>query len=458
MKYSVNLAALKMNGHDPRHNKAFLLLSREISTLRKGKNTGLQWPVLEEQCYQVFRQYGFDLMTGSWFCLISAHLYGWQGLAQALDLMKEVQSPRGERCWPAASAPEQRRAILDWFCQHVATMVYTLPQHADHIPMMQRVESGIAAICMLAQECQSRNQDSLNNLRYFLQVRSRSVGHFSAVSTTAAPIAKELVSEDVVDNASDDVVSAESVPGAVLNNGAKTPFTWLNTVVGMFAGAALTLGGVGLHVWLNQPSEDQHIAAPLLALRQADKLNEASSSIFVREKDAQTRALVIDKVDKQLAWLEALPATFLLEKGQLTAERLDRLYPGNPATLNWRNALQQKSDTLGPLDGWQAASQHLDILEQRLLESEKTRSRYMTVSELKTAIYQLRQDLQNEEAPAEALLARMQRQHALHQQISVALTQQTERKIDGIVARYQLMKELIEEGEVKPLSVGHDVK
>lgn len=431
MKQGANLSAVKISGHDPRESKAFLLLSSELSALHSGKRVTLQWSALEAQCHQVFRQYGYDLMTGSWFCLISAQLYGWAGLAQALDLFSVAVGPGTDRCWPPARAVEKRRAILEWFCQHVATLVYTLPQQPEHVVLISRVESGIGALCSLAQDCQSRSQDGLNNLRYFLQVRSRAMGHINIAVPTGGG---ELVTESIktlMDSAkaAPEPVVKTPAPGAV-----KTPFPWWAAIGGLLAGTVLTFSAVGVYFWLAQPSLAQQVSAPLERLHRPNVVPNASDAQWSAQRKAVTDPMVVE-----LDWLAARPPHFLLAQGQTAAKLLETHYPGNTASLNWRNSLQEKSASLGTLDGWQAAIETLDQLDKRLLLSERTHSQYLTISELKTFVYQLREDLQREGSPAEGLLNQMQQKVVKSQPVGAGLTKQAEDKINAILARYQLI-------------------
>ena len=102
MKNRVNLRALKINGHDPRLSKSFLLLSSELSPLSGTIPARLDWNALEEKCFQLFHEYGYDLQSGMWFCLINLRLKSWKGLALALDLLSTAFAHNSQRCWPLA--------------------------------------------------------------------------------------------------------------------------------------------------------------------------------------------------------------------------------------------------------------------------------------------------------------------------------------------------------------------
>ena len=66
---------------DPRNNKEFLWISYSMNNLSPAKCERAYWMTLEKRCLSLFMENGYDLQTGAWFCLISANLYSWEGLA-----------------------------------------------------------------------------------------------------------------------------------------------------------------------------------------------------------------------------------------------------------------------------------------------------------------------------------------------------------------------------------------
>lgn len=72
---------LTVNTTDPKNNKEFLWLSYSINNLSSVKYEKSYWMTLEKRCLSLFSENGYDLQTGAWFCLISSHLYSWEGLA-----------------------------------------------------------------------------------------------------------------------------------------------------------------------------------------------------------------------------------------------------------------------------------------------------------------------------------------------------------------------------------------
>lgn len=66
---------LTVNTTNPINNKEFLWVSYNINNSTAKKYEKSYWMTLEKKCLSLFGINGYDLQTGAWFCLISAHLY-----------------------------------------------------------------------------------------------------------------------------------------------------------------------------------------------------------------------------------------------------------------------------------------------------------------------------------------------------------------------------------------------
>ncbi|MCX2944651.1 type VI secretion system ImpA family N-terminal domain-containing protein, partial [Rahnella perminowiae] len=243
MKNRVNLRALKINGHDPRLSKSFLLLSSELSHLSGNLPAKLDWHLLEERCFQLFHEYGYDLQSGMWFCLISLRLKSWKGLALALELLSTAFTHNSQRCWPPVTAVQQRQQLIDWFNANVATHIYTLEYGPENSGEMRQVERSIGVLCSQSKNLQSRSHDSLNNLHYFLQVRCRSVPYpVPPKVAKILPVAEENtpqpVNEKKATQAVADMISAAEPPEIQLAPEPRPrPLWWASG--GMAAGIAV---------------------------------------------------------------------------------------------------------------------------------------------------------------------------------------------------------------------------
>ncbi|AEX54595.1 VasL domain-containing protein [Rahnella aquatilis] len=429
MKNRVNLRALKINGHDPRLSKSFLLLSSELSHLSGSLPARLDWNALEERCFQLFHEYGYDLQSGMWFCLINLRLKSWKGLALALDLLSTAFTHNSQRCWPPVAAVQQRQQLIDWFNANVATHIYTLEYGPENSGEMRQVERSIGILCGQSKNLQSRSHDSLNNLHYFLQVRCRSVPYPVQLKVTKPlPVAVENTSQPANDKkaseaVTDDIMPHVQAPEIQLAEAPRLrPLLW--GLGGMAAGIAVC--AVAAAFWFSSQTRSlsEKLSAPLLALQRSERqLNDAWNNVQESELSAQKEAVLADAAPV-LTWISEQPADILLRHGEILSDHLEKAYPGNEYSLQWRRTLDEKAGDIPALDGFILANKHLDELEIRLLNAEKKHSQYMTVSELKTAVYQIRQDLQRNGTTAETLLWMMQQDKENHREVNPALLKQ----------------------------------
>ncbi|MGB7801753.1 VasL domain-containing protein [Buttiauxella sp.] len=439
MKNRVNLRALKINGHDPRLSKSFLLLSSELSPLSGSIPARLDWNALEERCFQLFHEYGYDLQSGMWFCLINLRLKSWKGLALALDLLSTAFTHNSQRCWPPVAAVAHRQQLIDWFNANVATHIYTLEYGPENSTEMRQVERSIGVLCSQSKNLQSRSHDSLNNLHYFLQVRCRSVPYPAQTKVVkAAPVTAEntlpLASEKKSTAPVNDILP-EAEPADIRLAPASRPRPLLWAAGGMAAGIAFCAVAAALWLSSHSLSFSERLSAPLLALQHSElQLDEAWNKAPAPDLNVHKEA-VLAQVAPVLDWLSQQPSDVLLRQGGKLSDHLEKAYPDNEFSARWRRSLQEKAGDIPALDGFVLANKHLDELETRLLNAEKKHSQYMTVSELKTAVYQIRQDLQRNGIPAETLLWQLSQQNKNTDKINSALLKQVSQRIEALNSR-----------------------
>lgn len=132
------LSKLSINTNDPRQNNEFLLLSYTINSIKKIPLERIYWMTLEKQCLSLFQKEGYDLQTGAWYCMISAQLYSWSGVANASWKFAECII-KEKNCWPPASANQIRAKILNWYIKHVIPSINLLPKE----------EQTFSSVCLL---------------------------------------------------------------------------------------------------------------------------------------------------------------------------------------------------------------------------------------------------------------------------------------------------------------------
>ncbi|MEW7314502.1 VasL domain-containing protein [Buttiauxella gaviniae] len=118
-----------------------------------------------------------------------------------------------------------------------------------------------------------------------------------------------------------------------------------------------------------------------------------------------------------------------------TASYLDKIWPGNALSARWKSHLAEQTAGLPTINSWAQVNNQLNNLEQRLLAAEQKRKPYMTISELKTEVYQMRQTLQQGGEPVLAQLDDLQNKRDNKQPISAAEIEVISRHLEALNSR-----------------------
>ncbi|RJT36264.1 VasL domain-containing protein [Rahnella woolbedingensis] len=114
---------------------------------------------------------------------------------------------------------------------------------------------------------------------------------------------------------------------------------------------------------------------------------------------------------------------------------LNKIWPGNFISRSWQNKLAEQTTSLPTINSWARVKSQLDNLEQRLLDAEQKRKPYMTISELKTEIYNMRQTLQQGGEPVQAQLDDLQIKIDNKQPVSAAEINVVSQHLDALNSR-----------------------
>ncbi|WGK60105.1 VasL domain-containing protein [Pantoea sp. SS70] len=389
-----SLSEVKFNPVVPKHSKAFLLLSSEMAKLTRSPHTTMNWAELDRLCQRVFLQQGYDLTTGAWFCLIQLRLAGWSGAAKSLELFASALS-FGERHGQDVGDIELPRSMLTWFIANALTPMYTQSQSTEDGQSMSRAESALDIISRKAKKLNVRDADTLSNLCYFLQVRARTSHNIVLNVDHEQQMQLVCKASPAIDSASTPP-QEETAPAPIL---VKDEKIWRWLAIGAFA-ATVVLSFAASIVWLYaRLNEEPAAISALNALHKAETNFERA--MLQTEKLTEHQ---IAEIDIQLQALMDQPVSQLLLKVIKLAAHIETTHPNNLATANWRSGLLKNQVISNHAGGWLEIQQRLSTLEQRLLESEKKQRNHITISELKTEVYEMKQAMQKMETPVSVLL------------------------------------------------------
>ncbi|EFL3583282.1 hypothetical protein ACW70_001847 [Escherichia coli] len=129
-----------------------------------------------------------------------------------------------------------------------------------------------------------------------------------------------------------------------------------------------------------------------------------------------------------------------MEQGYRQLRQLDALWPDNPQVraLNaqWRKQRELSALSTEALNGYAQAQSQLQRLSAQLDALDERKGRYLTGSELKTAVYGIRQSLK--EPPLEELLRQLEEQKQTGE-VSPTLLTQIDTRLNQLLNRYVIL-------------------
>lgn len=191
---------------------------------------------------------------------------------------------------------------------------------------------------------------------------------------------------------------------------------------------------------LNQPDAlIQRIQLSVMPLPQSLESGELAK-LDVKDKALLAQDRTIAASQMQLEQLNKLPARWPLEQGYRQLRQLDALWPDNPQVraLNaqWRKQRELSALSTEALNGYAQAQSQLQRLSAQLDALDERKGRYLTGSELKTAVYGIRQSLK--EPPLEELLRQLEEQKQTGE-VSPTLLTQIDTRLNQLLNRYVIL-------------------
>ena len=213
---------------------------------------------------------------------------------------------------------------------------------------------------------------------------------------------------------------------------------WKPFVAGMLT--MLALAGAAAGGWrATHPSDSGQMRFParfsplptVLSAEQLQTLRQQSPSAETGIKQTQ----------QQLAQLLQLKPDWALSYGTHLAQQALTLWPeqAKPLARQWQQQVSAAALPVENLSGWHQGMTQLQQLTNRLNALDEQKGRYITVSELKSAVFAITQSF-SRTVPAEEQLRQLSAQPR-NQPGSAAQQNQTEQHLQQLIARYAALKQ-----------------
>lgn len=397
-----SLQTLRINHHDPRGFTSFLQLSHQMAQWKTHLHDSSWWLEQETQCLQLFQQYGYDLQSGLWFCLIACQRSGWTGIASASRLFVDGMIRQQKPCWPPLMARDLRRQLLESYCTQILPLIYALPEATVQAAMLEHLLTTTTLLQQQAVTLDSTQQSVLQQFALWL-------GN-SAKAKTKAHAHRTVTAEAL----------PHSVPVAPVLMDTAEPATSAPVAV-----AAVTPPKPPVAAAVVTPLKPPVAAAPATPLKAASRPAASRWRWMIF-------GMLIATGGMQL--LQAIDNPAVVHYSS-------QIWPDNPLVNRWRMQYVHASAGIPADDGYTQLLQQLNALEIRLLDAEAKRKPYMTISELKTQVYQMQTILRQQEHSFENQLNAVQALREQHLPVSSEQLSALKLRHDALEAKYRYLSQ-----------------
>lgn len=450
MTSKANFISQFRTGGDPCTYKEAGELQAEIGKLTHPARPDVDWQRVETLSLALFRQNGVELQTLVCYALARTKRQGLAGLVEALGSLEALLSQRWGDFWPVQV--HSRVSLLSWLMERLQQALRTLDIQYQHLALIYRCEKHLEAMEKVLRQCELWHMTKLDvlagqfrNMALRLE-RLAPQGAETAVTDNSAPQKEARGPENTKKSPAPDFPARpvaqtgedKNPPAQIM--GSPRQRTWPVFIAGMVTMACL--GGAGLWGWsqLNQPDALTHqIQISVMPLPVPLDPGELAK-LDVKEKALLNRDKTIEASRAQLEQLDKQPPRWALELGYNQLRQLDALWPDNPQiqALNERWHKQRELYALpsDELKNYMQAQEQLQRLSTKLDELDERKGRYLTGSELKSAVFGIRRSLQT--PPLEELLRQLEEQKQAGD-ISPTLLTQIDTRMNQLLNRYVIL-------------------
>ncbi|EGD0619129.1 hypothetical protein CAA48_001677 [Escherichia coli] len=405
-------------GGDPRSLPDYAALRDEISKLTHPARPDVDWRYVETLCLRLYEHNGVELQTASWYTIARMHTTGLSGLNEGLALIVALTRHHWSVMWPL-NTHARLEIITGLFNRLQKTLRAMPPDDRDNLPLLYQTETFLKELSdtLARYELKQSSKVALPEAMvkgYITRLENQPVqGEASSPVTLPAQVLRSdapdvqehqpLPHSRLVYVVSE--TKAEPTPSIQ-----KSPPTFLKPFLAGVCAALLAVN-VAIPGWqfLTQPSPaEQQLRALLTSppdALSADQMTQLSRTPSLLNHASEWITLS----GQQITRLTELPLAYNLQRSAQLLQQLMVLFPDNPCVQemvdNWQKSIRSRALPEEAMTGWNEGMTLLQQLAERLNRLDEHRGEYITVSELKTAVFSIMQVF-NRHIPAEELLRR----------------------------------------------------
>lgn len=454
----INPRKIKTGG-DPRALPDYAALRDELSKLTHPARPDVNWRYAEKLCLSLFEQNGVELQTAAWYTLARTQLASLFGLNEGLTILEALISHQWGALWP--QPVHARMEILSSLSQRLQQRMRSLQLNYSDLSQLYRAEQLLTGLGEVLQRLELKHLSQLDTLRTLIHNSAVRLENSDGITSTGSNIQSGIVlpatvmndattatrdltgspAEDTPDSAVKWVYVAqpEQQPNIEVVAAMPTPVKkWKSFVAGMCTMLVITTVAVWSWQFLHRsdPLQTQFAAslAPLPSPLAPEKLD------MLRQQATLPKDLIA-QTQQQLARLDKLPPDWNIAYSRQLIEQARVLWPEQvkPVALHWQQQNNAAALPTERLNSWYQGMTTLQKLSDRLDGLDEEKGKYMTVSELKSVVFSIRQFF-NQSIPAEEQL-RVLSENPAGVPLPAAARSQLEMHLKQLAARYAEIKQ-----------------
>ncbi|MEB0981965.1 VasL domain-containing protein [Citrobacter portucalensis] len=432
-------------GGDPRAFTEFGQLRDEISKLTHPARPDVDWQKVEQLSLALFRHNGVELQTLAWYTVARIRSAGLAGLAESAELLEALLTHHWSVIWPQQT--HARVEILAWLSARLQQELRTLTLSYADLSMVYRVEQSLKHVCEVLQRLELKTLSKLDAVVTWMHNAALRLEKSEADSGSTAVMIPASGTTNHAETSLPQLVFVVNEASSPDQSSAAEFATqsvhrprrmWLGFAIGVMATAVVSTGTfLGISpMWADR----FELVQPLPRGLTPEQLSTLKHSSDLKEKKQE----LIAATQGQLDVLHRLSPLWSREYAASLAQQLVTLWPEESQTTVFASGLQKQLNTEAlpesALQNWHHAQQGLEALTAQLNSLDERKGKYLTGSELKSAIFTIRRQL-DLSPPTEELLRQIDEELKKQGSVSPALYQQLDMRINQLLNRYALLKQ-----------------
>ncbi|HBR6999927.1 TPA: type VI secretion system ImpA family N-terminal domain-containing protein [Klebsiella aerogenes] len=430
-------------GGDPRTMADYAKLREEMHKLSHPARPDIDWLYAERLCLSLFDRNGVELQTAAWYTLARTQLTGLSGLNEGLAILETLIIRQWGNLWP--QPVHARMEILCGLGKRLQQVLRTLTLIYADLRLIYEAEAHLKTLDAVLQRLELKHAsqfDALLNLMHNAAVRLENSDGVTSADTLPRGVEMENASTHLDERVERTkwvyIAPPETLPNVQVGNEHQiSEKRWRPFMAGMLT--MLTLAAATGWGWqaINTPDPEQrqfaNSLAPLPAVLSPEQLRS-----FSQHPPSADRG--IKQTREQLTHLAQLKPNWAIDYSEQLLQQAQVLWPEQAKALSsqWRQQNVAAALSAENLTGWYQGMLQLQQLTQRLDALDEQKGKYLTVSELKSAVFAITQSL-NRTVPVEEQLRQLSAM--TEGQISrAAQQQQAEQYLQQLIVSYALLK------------------